>query len=78
MRLAVGNVLRRRSRAAHLLRPLPAHVRRHSLMVAAMRLALPMIAAILLAALALWSKLVSIPSTSCWRWPRSARRRSNP
>jgi lipopolysaccharide export system protein LptC len=38
-------------------RPLPAHVRRHSFMVATMRLALPVIAAGLLAALALWSKL---------------------
>ena len=57
MRLAVGYILKRRSRAAHLLRPLPPHVRRHSLMVAAMRLALPIVAALLLAALALWSKL---------------------
>ncbi len=43
--------------ALHHRRPLPRHVRRHSRMVAAMRLALPVLAAVLLAALALWSKL---------------------
>ncbi len=38
-------------------RPLPPHVRRYSRMVATMRLALPILAACLLAVLALWSKL---------------------
>jgi lipopolysaccharide export system protein LptC len=38
-------------------RPLPAHVRRHTIMVTTMRLALPVLAAVLLASLALWSKL---------------------
>jgi len=59
VKLAVPNILRRRAKGEHglLLRPLPAHVRRHSLMVASMRLALPIVAALLLAALALWSKL---------------------
>ena len=38
-------------------RPLPPHVRRHTFMVTTMRLALPVLAAVLLASLALWSKL---------------------
>ena len=38
-------------------RPLPPHVRRHTYMVTIMRLALPVLAAVLLASLALWSKL---------------------
>jgi len=57
VRLALPSRLRRRAKDARPLRPLPAHVRRHSLMVAAMRLALPIVAALLLAALVLWSKL---------------------
>jgi len=38
-------------------RPLPAHVLRHSRMVFVMRLMLPIVAAVLLGALVLWSKL---------------------
>jgi lipopolysaccharide export system protein LptC len=49
--------MRRRARDGGPRRPLPPHVRRHSRMVFAMRLVLPALAAILLTALALWSKL---------------------